>query len=146
MIEGQRSREVTGQCHLAVPRIIPRHWFTPCPGQEDHGDIMLTGVPVGVGVGMELPQVEDIETCLLFCFATSGLFQALSVVHKPPGKGPTMGRILPSDEDYTSCRQIVGFTSDNQIHGGEWIPMGFHHVSTLGADEVTLHRSLPSHA
>ena len=96
-------------------------------GDIDGGDVVLSRIPSGVRIGMELFDKLYFKACLLPGLPDCRLLQTLTIIAISPGDGPLSGLIQAQDQDNPP------FLLDDDIYSGRGITEFLDHCITLGA-------------
>jgi len=123
VVEGQGKIDLIAAENPDIPGVIPRLRPAGRPGHEDRRDRVLTGVPIRIGIRVELISKLDPERCLLLGFADRRFFEGFSVIHESAGKCPAVRRVLSSDEDDPVLSRRV-LDLDDDVHGRDGVPVG----------------------
>jgi hypothetical protein len=96
------------------------------PGDKNGGDVVLSWVPPGIRIGMELLYKLHLKTCLLSGLPHRRLLEALAIITKSPGNGPLTGLIPAQDQN----NPPIMF--DDDVCGGKGVTVLFDRYTTLG--------------
>ena len=101
------------------------------PADKDSGNRMMTGISLGIGIGVELPQPIDIETGLLSDLAPAGCLEGFADLDESTRKSPSQRFEAPAHEKHIAWRSF-----DDRIHRAGWVRQLADGFSAVRARDV----------
>jgi len=134
MIKTEWAGKRIGGENYSFRRIISPSQHPVSDRSKNHGNIMLSGVPAGVGIGPELTEVGESQSCFLQCFSPGSGLQAFTVIDETSWQGPTNRRVFSSDKD------DFPITAYDDIYRWIRIAMADDSLATMGTNLTGFHR------
>jgi hypothetical protein len=103
-------------------RIISGTGFASGGGDQNGADRMFALIALGIGIHVKLFNQGHIKANFFAGFAPGGGFHRFAVINEAAGNRPTVGGIIPLDQDDGAIALIHEF--DNNVYGGNRVTIG----------------------